>query len=41
MFHTKVTDYNIIRHMRCVCWIRKARNTLSECVNTLWFPCQQ
>jgi len=39
MLRTKVTDDNIhvIRHMRCVCWIRKARNTLSECVILLDF----
>jgi len=38
MSQTKVTDDNIIRRMRRVCWIPKVTNTLSECVIFLAFP---
>jgi len=30
------TDDNVIRRMRCACWIPKATNTYSECVLLLF-----
>jgi len=37
----QVTDDNIIRRMRFVCWVRKATNTHSEFVILIAFHLQQ
>jgi hypothetical protein len=37
----EATDDNIIRRMRCACWIPKATDTRSECVILIAFPRQQ
>jgi hypothetical protein len=37
----QVTDENIIRRMRCACWITKATKTHSEYVILIAFPRQQ
>jgi len=37
----QVTDDNILRRMRFVCWMQKATNTHSEYVIIVAFPWQQ
>ena len=37
----EITDGNVVRRMRFVCWINKATDTLSEYIILIAFPRQE